>query len=425
MIKYKRTAQALLLSAVSTLGFQSQAQAEGLPGFDSWEQVVEQAEGQTVYWYMWGGSDAINGFVDTFYGEPLMEEYGITLERVPVADTVDVVNQVISEKEAGADGDRGSVDLIWINGENFATLQQADLLYGPWAEGMPNSGFVDWSNPAVSLDFGKPVAGMESPWSSAQFHFMYDSARMDEADLPRSYADLSAYVSSHPGQFTYLAPGPGAFRGTRFVKQLMFELSGNHEQWVGPFNEELYNKWSLATWKELISWEANLWREGETYPATDAEWHSLFANGEIEFDVTQAPAGSAPDIAAGLVPPTTRAFSFDNYMIGDFNYVAIPYNAPNKAAALVVANLVLRPDRQAAQVQPANGFCCGWGIDVNRVTDAGHLAAIAEAKLNLGDAAADATRLAGALVADVDAEYQSRIEADWQKYVLRGEPLPE
>lgn len=423
MITFKRTAQAMLLSAASTLGMQ--AQAQDLPGFDSWEQVVEQARGQTVFWYMWGGSDAINGFVDTFYGEPLMEEYGITLERVPVAGTVDVVNQVISEKEAGADGDAGSVDLIWINGENFATLQQANLLYGPWAESIPNAALVDWTNPAINLDFGKPVEGMESPWSSAQFHFMYDSARQDEADLPRSYADLAAWVAANPGQFTYVAPGHGAFIGTRFVKQLMFELSGNHEQWVGPFNEELYNEWSIATWKELISWEPNLWRDGETYPTSDADFKGLFANGEVEFAFTQSPAGAGPDIGAGLIPPTSRAFSFDNYMIGDFNYLAVPYNAPNKAAALVTANLVLRPDRQAAQVQPANGFCCGWAIDVARVTDADQIAAIETAMQNLGDAAADPARLAAALVADVAAEYQARIEADWQKYVLRGEPLPE
>lgn len=423
MIKFKRTAQAMLLSAAASIA--PQAQAEGLPGFDNWDQVVEQAKGQTVYWYMWGGSDAINGFVDKFYGEPLMDEYGITLERVPVADTVDVVNQVISEKEAGADGDAGSVDMIWINGENFATLQQADLLYGPWAEGIPNSALVDWTNPAINLDFGKPVEGMESPWSSAQFHFMYDSARQDEADLPRSFADLSAWIAANPGQFSYVAPGPGNFIGTRFVKQLMFELSGDHSQWVGDFNEELYNEWSVATWKELISWEPNLWREGETYPTSDADFKSLFANGEVEFAFTQSPAGAGPDIGAGLIAPTSRAFSFDNYMIGDFNYLAIPYNAPNKAAAMVTANLVLRGDRQAAQVQPDNGFCCGWAIDVARVTDPDQKAAIETAMQNLGDAAADPARLASALVADVAAEYQARIEADWQKYVLRGEALPE
>ncbi|MEO1286390.1 MAG: ABC transporter substrate-binding protein [Chloroflexota bacterium] len=237
------------------------------PGFDSWDAVLEAAEGATVNWYMWGGSDAINDFVDTTYGEPLMEEYGITLNRVPLADTVDAVNQVLSEAEAGVEGDDGSIDLIWINGENFFTLQQADLLYGPWSENIPNSVLVDWENPAVNLDFGRPVDGFESPWSGAQFHFIYDTARMSEEDLPRSYAELTEWIEANPGRFTYIAPGPGAFQGTRFVKQALFEISGGQEQWVGDFNQELYDEWTPELWNLLNGWEENLWRGGETYPA--------------------------------------------------------------------------------------------------------------------------------------------------------------
>jgi putative spermidine/putrescine transport system substrate-binding protein len=85
------------------------------PGFRNWEDVLEQARGTTVNWYMWGGSAALNEFVDAHYGDPLQAEYGITLNRVPVADTVDAVNTVLSEAEAGVT-EEGSVDLIWING---------------------------------------------------------------------------------------------------------------------------------------------------------------------------------------------------------------------------------------------------------------------------------------------------------------------
>ena len=389
------------------------------PGFDSWEAVVAAADGATVNWYMWGGSESINNFVDTVYGGPLADEYNITLNRVP-ANTVDIVNQVLSEAEAGVEGDDGTVDLIWINGENFFTLKQANLLYGPWAETIPNSVYVNWDNPALNLDFGRPVEGMESPWSGAQFHFIYDSARMAEADLPRSYAELSDWIGMNPGRYTYIAPGPGAFQGTRFVKQMLFELSGGQAQWVGDFNQELYDEHAPALWDALNAWEENLWRGGETYPANIGELHELFANGEIDFTLTQRITGAAVDIGAGLIPPTSRAFSFDDNMIGDFNYVAIPYNAPNKAAALVLADLILRPDRQALQVVPENGFGLAFGIDVSRVTDEEHVAALAAASESLGDAAADPARLAGALVSDIAAEYQALIEADWEANVLQG-----
>lgn len=413
----------ILLLALALGVFGSAAQDDMMdppPGFDSWDAVVAAADGATINWYMWGGSDSINGFVDETYGVPLSEEYNVTLNRVPLADTVDAVNQVLSEAEAGVEGDGGTIDLIWINGENFFTLKQAELLYGPWAETVPNSVFVNWDNPALNLDFGRPVDGYESPWSGAQFHFIYDSARMSEDDLPRSYAELSDWIAMNPGRFSYIAPGPGAFQGTRFVKQALFEISGGQSQWVGEFNQELYDEHAPALWDMLNSWEENLWRGGETYPANIGELHELFANGEIDFTITQRISGAAPDIAAGLIPPSSRAFSFDDNMIGDFNYVAIPYNAPNKAAALVTANLILRPDRQALQVVPELGFGIAFGIDVNRVEDEDDLAALNDGINSLGEAAADPMRLAGALVSDIAAEYQALVEADWESQVLQG-----
>lgn len=71
----------------------------------------------------------------------MADEFGVGLNRVPVADTVDAFNLVFSESEACV-GD-GSVDLIWVNGENFFALRQGGLLCGPWAESIPNSVLVD------------------------------------------------------------------------------------------------------------------------------------------------------------------------------------------------------------------------------------------------------------------------------------------
>ncbi|NNJ11991.1 ABC transporter substrate-binding protein [Chloroflexales bacterium ZM16-3] len=381
----------------------------------SWDSVLAAARGQTVNWYIWGGSESINRFVDDFYGKPLQERYGITLNRVPLADTVDAVNQVLSEKTAGKDP--GAVDMIWINGENFLSLKQADMLYAGWSQAIPNAKLVNWTNPAVSLDFGEPVETLESPWSSAQFQLIYDSARMGADELPRSYAGLLAWVKAHPGRFTYIAPGPGAFQGTRFVKGALFELSGDAKQWLG-FDQALWNQWSPQLWAYMSELKPYLWRAGETYPKDENELHSLFANGEVDFSITQAIAGAGPLITDGLVPETARAFVFDGYMIGDFNYVAIPKNAPHKAAALVLANLILDPELQAAQILPENGFGLGYGIDVTKVTDPAAREKLDAAARQLGDAATPAADLAKALVGDSAGAYQALVEEGWRTNVL-------
>ena len=389
----------------------------GAPDLNDWDSIVSAARGQTVNWYLWGGSESINRFVDEFYGKPLQERYGITLRRIPLADTVDAVNQVLSEKQAGKDP--GAVDLIWINGENFLSLKQAEMLYGGWSRKLPNAKLVNWDNPAVNLDFGEPVEGYESPWSSAQFQLIYDSARMQPSNLPRSYTALLAWAKAHPGRFTYIAPGPGAFQGTRFVKGALFELSGGATEWL-RFDQKLWEQWSPKLWAYLNELKPYLWRKGGTYPKDENELHSLFANGEVDFSVTQAIAGAGPLISAGLVPPTARAFVFDHYMIGDFNYVAIPKNAPNKAAALVLANLILEPELQAAQILPKNGFGLGYAIDVSRVTEPGQLAALQVAQAQLGDVATPAGDLAKALVGDSAGAYQNLVEEGWRQYVLIG-----
>ncbi len=382
-----------------------------------WDAVVEAARGQTVNWYLYGGSESINRFVDETYGPALSQRYDITLNRVPVADTVDAVNQVLAEAEAGTEN--GSVDLIWINGENFSTLKEAELLLPAWAEAIPGAALVDWDNPAINLDFGVPVEGQESPWSSAQFQLVYDTARMSADELPRSYAAMKDWACAHPGRFTYIAPGPGAFQGTRFVKGALYELSGDPALWK-LFDQALWDQWSPALWAYLDELAPCLWREGETYPKDENELHALFANQEVDFTITQAAVGPGSLIAEGLVPSTAKAFVFDANSIGDFNYVTIPANAANAAAALVLANLILDPTLQARQIVPENGFGLGFAIDVGRVSDPAQRAALDTAAASLGDAAAPADELARALVGDAAAEYQDLVEQGWRENVSGG-----
>lgn len=58
-----------------------------------WEEVLEKADGQTVNMYMWGGSDTINRYIDEWVAPRLKEESGVTLKRIPMNDTKDIINQ--------------------------------------------------------------------------------------------------------------------------------------------------------------------------------------------------------------------------------------------------------------------------------------------------------------------------------------------
>ena len=126
----------------------------------SWEQIVGEAGGQELYWYMWGGSDLINKFVNGYVAERLKAEYDITLEMVPVTDATTFINKVLGEKQARRDSG-GSVDMMWLNGENFRTMRDADLLFGPYADKLHNMQYIDSTDSSISNDFGFPVEGYE------------------------------------------------------------------------------------------------------------------------------------------------------------------------------------------------------------------------------------------------------------------------
>ena len=81
----------VILSACNVAGNNNQTSPTTYD-INDWDSVVAAAKGQTVNWYLWGGSESINNYVDSFYGKALKERYDITLNRVPVADTVDAVN---------------------------------------------------------------------------------------------------------------------------------------------------------------------------------------------------------------------------------------------------------------------------------------------------------------------------------------------
>ena len=91
---------------------------------ESWQEIRQKARGQTVYFNAWGGAENINDYI-RWAGDKVKHRYGVNVKHVKVGNTADVVNRVLAEKTSGKD-ENGSVDLIWINGENFRAMKKKD-----------------------------------------------------------------------------------------------------------------------------------------------------------------------------------------------------------------------------------------------------------------------------------------------------------
>ena len=315
-----------------------------------WALVLAQAKGQEVFFHAWGGDPKINAFI-AWVGEEAALRHGVTLTHVKLAATSDAVARVQAEQAAGKDSG-GAVDLIWINGENFAAMKRAGMLYGPFAQSLPNWALVDTlGKPATVTDFTEPTQGLESPWAMAQLVFEHDSAKL--ADPPKSILALADWAKANPGRFTY--PQPPDYLGLTFLKQVLYALLPDPLILQRPAADA--DPALKALWQFLDALHPNLWRQAKAFPPNEAALGQLLADDEVGITFAFNPGRASAEIAAGTLPDTVRTFVLDGGTIGNASFVAIPFNANAAAGAQVVANLLLDPAVQArAQDASVLGF---------------------------------------------------------------------
>ena len=309
---------------------------------DDWATIVQSARGQTLDWYMYNGDEAVNAVVEQYVAPRLSAEYGVTLQVVPVADTADAVNKVLAERQAGRAGS-GTVDAIWINGENFATGKQADLWLCDYPGALPNARYVDPTDRAVASDFGVPVEGCEAAWQRAISGLVYDSAALTGDDVASLIA-LSDWARSNPGRLAY--PAPPDFTGSMVVRTFLYGTAGDPSQLPAEFDAAAFAPLAERLWARLNALEPSLWRGGETYPTSQAAVEQLYATGEIDAYFTYGPGTVATRVGDGAFPASTRVAVPSIGNITNVSFVAIPADAPDREAALVLANLLQDPETQ-------------------------------------------------------------------------------
>ncbi len=369
--------------------------------------ISRAANATEVRWYMFGGWSHVNTWVDTWVTEQLRTRYGILLVRVPM-DASGFVNKLLGEKAAGKT--TGSIDLVWINGENFKNAREAGLLAGPFTSLLPHfNALIDPDS--VAFDFGYPVEGYEAPWGKAQFVFEYDSSVIDTP--PATCAELKAWIMAHPGRFTY--PQPPDFTGTAFIRQVFCAVTGGAGQYLKGFDQALFDTNAPRLWKWLNDIKPYLWEEGRAYPRDSALLDTLFSRGEVDMSMSYHPPHAQTRILEGSYPETVRTFVLRDGSISNTHFLAIPFNAPNVPGALVVADFLMSVDAQLAKYDPGR-----WGdfpvLDMNRLSPEARASFDA---VDLGPATLPAEYLADYAVPEIPARYLEEIEKGWDTHVLR------
>lgn len=373
----------------------------------TWAQIEEAARGSEVYWMHWRGDPAINQFTDEYVASEMMKRYGVKVITVS-GQGAEIVSRLLVDKQAGEVAN-GKVDLVWINGETFHQLRKSNLLFGSFVNQLPNYALVDSENPIIKYDFEQPIDGYECPWGSVQLSLIYNSEKVKNP--PETFEELRAWIKANPNRFTY----DQSFAGVTFMKSLLYSLGGGVQVFQGTFDTTLYREKTQLLWAYLNDIKPFLWRKGEVYPENVAKLHLLFSNGEIDFTMSNNDAEVDNKILLGVLPKSARGLAMKNGTIANSHYQAIPFNAANKAGAMVLCNFLISPEAQYEKAKP-DVWADGTVLKVSALPNAWQ-----EKFASIPNRVAALPRDSIRQYAkpEIRPEYHERILEDWRKEVLK------
>jgi putative thiamine transport system substrate-binding protein len=246
----------------------------------------------------------------------------------------------------------------------------------------------------------------------AQAVFVYDSARTKLADLPRTVPAMLDWAKAHPGRLTH--PTVSNFLGFTFLKQALIELAPDPAVLRQEATDANFGPATDRLWAWYDALERHLWRAGREFPENGPAMRQLFGDGEIDMMISFNPAEAVLSASSGLIPDTARVMSLEKGMLGNASFVAVPYNAAHKEAAMAVANFLLEPEAQARAQDPTV-------IGLINVLDPAKLSAEDRKRFDLtirypGMPTADDL---GPPLAEPHPSWATRLIAEWQKRYVR------
>ncbi|MCT4508050.1 MAG: ABC transporter substrate-binding protein [Tepidibacter sp.] len=394
----------LILVSLGVLsGCSNQEKEESLNLLEmKWEDIAKEASDQTVNIYMWAGDKSVNEYMDNWIKPLVKEELNINLNRVPINDPKDMINKLITEKEV--DKSNGSIDIIWMNGENFKLANENNLLWGPFVDKLPNyNQYVDKEADDIKYDFGEDTMGMEVPFGKSQFVFIYDSEVVKNP--PKDIKELTNWIKQNPGKFTY--PSIPDFTGSAFIRQTYMDL----------FKKDYVEDKDLSgMWDYMNEIKPYLWRKGETYPESSAKLDMLYSNSEILMTMSYNPLHAFNKVQSGEFKESTDVFVLNDGTLSNTHYLSVPFNASNKAGAMAVIDFLLSPKAQIQKLNPTN-WGDGLSISYDKLSDEDKLKIDKIYKENKLEFLNEIRKYK---IPEMKAEYIDKIEKGWTENVSKN-----
>jgi putative spermidine/putrescine transport system substrate-binding protein len=292
-----------------------------------WDKVVEaaKAEGELTF-YAWWGEEFWRTAAKDFEAKN-----GIKV-TVVTGDRAANIGKVIAEASSAT----GTIDALLVGGVELKSLLDAHALYGPLGGVIPDSDKLDAKLSKVQE--GYATGGYLVPVYRNQTGFVYDPEKVPTP--PESWADFTAWLDAHPGQFAFNDPSKGG-SGQAFVQAAIVNILGDESKYAG--DTEL-DKSKVADWGKVWDWfNAN----EDKFTITSSNNDSLDRVNQGEVLMAAAwDDDTAVSLSKGTLFKRAKLYIPTLGMPGGGDSLGIPANAPHKAAAMLFVAYLIQADVQ-------------------------------------------------------------------------------
>ncbi len=255
----------------------------------------------------------------------------------------DIAARALAAKQTGADPQAEVFDWDprghpeFIEAGLFEKLNETNV---PNAKNVPKAYYLS--------EYGMPYRG-------SQVLLAYDSSKVPENEVPKTFADLIEWVKAHPGQCVSGRPDKGG-SGGNFVVRAIYEVTGKDPSKfkAGEVDPALVAEFPKA-WDLLRSIHEDIYQNG-AYPAGNNPVLELLANGSVTMATVWSDQ-SRQALDKGVLPDTIKVVQFtDLPMPGSYAPLSVVSNAKNKQGALDFVNFMLTQEEQTSVVEDIGGF---------------------------------------------------------------------
>lgn len=284
-----------------------------------------------------------NKIVPAFEKENPQYKVKVTIVRGVGNGNTDIANRAVAAMQTGADP---QADLIGMDALGHPEIIDKGLWLKLDETNIPNS---------KNLLKGIKTSDWSMPYRGSQVLLAYDSAKVPENEVPKTFADIISWAKAHPGLFVYCRPDKGG-SGSNFVVRALYEVTGKDPSLFkkGTPDPALVAQFPKA-WELLRSIHEDIYDNG-AYPAGNTQVLTLLGNGSVAMATVWSDQ-ALKGLETGVLPDTIKLTQLTDLPFPGGNaYFSIPKNSTNVEGATAFLNYLLNTDTQVSVVQDIGGF---------------------------------------------------------------------